>query len=597
MQMNSLIYLWKFVKPYRSRIWLNIGFNILSAIFSIFSLLMLIPILKLLFSKTNVSEVEVLPPIAEWNLTSIKINGELWLNHQLTILKESQGEVYALVVVCLAVILIFFLKNFFHYLGLYVVATIKKGVVKGLHTYFYQHLLHFSLPFFHQQKKGDLISRFTSDIQEVEYGIISFLASFLKDPIYIVFTLATMFFLSPKLTLIVFITLPISGIVIGLIGKQLKHESKMAQTMLSKLVARIDESISGIRVIKAFTAQQYLEKAFELDNESHFKWSKKMLRKRDLSAPVSELLGIIAVAIIILLGGRMVFSNQIQPETFIAYIVIFSQIISPSKAFANAYYFVQKGRASLERIEEIMEDKSAKEMVDSGESIQAFNHSLVFENVDFNYGNTVVLKQINFEIKKGDKVALVGQSGAGKSTLVDLLLNFYDLNSGRILVDGRDLKTIRKTDWRNLLALVPQDSVLFNDTLYNNILFGRPNATKAEVLQAAKFAQVDAFIGDLNNGYDTIVGDNGGNLSGGQKQRVAIARAFLKQASILIFDEATSALDADNENIIAEALGNFSSEVTVIIIAHRSATIAKCDTVIALENGSIKSIDRKETVA
>ncbi len=591
--MDSLIYLWKFVKPYRSRIWLNMGFNILSAIFSIFSLLMLIPILKLLFSKTNVSAVEALPAISDWRISSIKINGELWLNHQLSFLKQSQGEVYALIVVCVTVILIFFLKNLFHYLGLYVVATIKKGVVKGLHTYYYQHLLHFSLPFFHQQKKGDLISRFTSDIQEVEYGIISFLASFLKDPIYIIFTLATMFFLSPKLTLIVFITLPISGIVIGLIGKQLKHESKMAQSMLSKLVARIDESISGIRVIKAFTAQSYLEDAFEQDNESHFKWSKKMLRKRDLSAPVSELLGIVAVTIIILLGGRMVFNNQIQPETFIAYIVIFSQIISPSKAFANAYYFVQKGRASLERIEEIMEDKEAKENVESGLAIQDFKQSIVFEQVGFSYGETVVLKQINFEIKKGDKVALVGQSGAGKSTIIDLLLNFYELNNGRILLDGQDLKTLRKSDWRNLLALVPQDSVLFNDTLYNNILFGRPKANSAEVLAAAKFAQVDAFVSDLNNGYETIVGDNGGNLSGGQKQRVAIARAFLKRAPILIFDEATSALDADNENIIAEALASFSTDVTVIIIAHRSATIERCNTVITMENGSIKLIERK----
>jgi subfamily B ATP-binding cassette protein MsbA len=594
--MDSLIYLWKFVKPYRSRIWLNMGFNILSAIFSIFSLLMLIPILKLLFSKTDVAVDQNAPPIVEWSVNSIKTNGELWLNYHLSILKANQGEVYALVVVCLAVILIFFLKNLFHYLGLYVVATIKKGVVKGLHTYFYQHLLHFSLPFFHQQKKGDLISRFTSDIQEVEYGIISFLASFLKDPIYIVFTLATMFFLSPQLTLIVFITLPLSGLVIGLIGKQLKHESKMAQTMLSKLVARIDESISGIRVIKAFTAQNYLETAFEKDNEAHFKWSKKMLRKRDLSAPVSELLGIVAVTIIILLGGRMVFTNQIQPETFIAYIVIFSQIISPSKAFANAYYFVQKGRASLERIEEIMEDESAKELVEVGNSITDFADSIVFENVHFNYGNTEVLKQINFEINKGDKVALVGQSGAGKSTLVDILLHFYEPNGGRILVDGQDLASIKKTDWRNLLALVPQDNVLFNDTLYNNILFGRPNAIQEEVLQSAKFAQVDAFVNDLNNGYQTIVGDNGGNLSGGQKQRVAIARAFLKKAPILIFDEATSALDADNENIIAEALANFSTEVTVIIIAHRSATIEKCNTVIALENGKIKSISKKETV-
>jgi subfamily B ATP-binding cassette protein MsbA len=594
--MDSLIYLWKFVKPYRSRIWLNMGFNILSAIFSIFSLLMLIPILKLLFSKTDVAVDQNAPPIVEWSVNSIKTNGELWLNYHLSILKANQGEVYALVVVCLAVILIFFLKNLFHYLGLYVVATIKKGVVKGLHTYFYQHLLHFSLPFFHQQKKGDLISRFTSDIQEVEYGIISFLASFLKDPIYIVFTLATMFFLSPQLTLIVFITLPLSGLVIGLIGKQLKHESKMAQTMLSKLVARIDESISGIRVIKAFTAQNHLETAFEKDNEAHFKWSKKMLRKRDLSAPVSELLGIVAVTIIILLGGRMVFTNQIQPETFIAYIVIFSQIISPSKAFANAYYFVQKGRASLERIEEIMEDESAKELVEIGNSITDFADSIMFENVHFSYGNTEVLKQINFEINKGDKVALVGQSGAGKSTLVDLLLHFYEPNGGRILVDGRDLASIKKTDWRNLLALVPQDNVLFNDTLFNNILFGRPNASKEDVLNAAKFAQVDAFINDLNNGYQTIVGDNGGNLSGGQKQRVAIARAFLKKAPLLIFDEATSALDADNENIIAEALANFSKDVTVIIIAHRSATIEKCNTVIALENGKIKSISKKETV-
>ncbi len=591
--MNSLLQLWKFIKPYRSRIWLNIGFNALSSIFAIFSLLMLIPFLKILFDKTN-RDAQLPEDFSLWSdLSNIRENGELWLNVQLSDVIQNHGELKALLAVCVAVIIVFFLKNLFRYLALFVVATVKRGVVRGIHGDYYNKMLQFPISFFNKNKKGDLISRFTSDVIEVEYGILYFLESFLKDPITIALTLITMFAISTKLTLLVLIALPISGLVIGVIGKALKHESKITQQLLSQLVSRLEETISGMRVIKSFTAQEYLAKQFNSENQEHYIWSKKMLRRRDLSSPMSEFLGILVVVIILWLGGRMVFSGTIQAETFIAYIVIFSQIISPSKAFSNAYYYIQKGLASLDRINEIVNTPTELNNNSNVQEISQFDKEIVFENVNFAYDSMSVLTDINFTINKGDKVALVGESGAGKSTIADLLLNLYDLNSGSILVDGKDLSKIEKSSWRALLALVPQETVLFNDTLKGNILFGNTTVDDATLKNAATIARVDSFVKELENGYDTIIGDNGSKLSGGQRQRVAIARAFLKDAPILVLDEATSALDANNENIIAETLRSLPEDKTVIIIAHRSATIEECNKVIELENGLVKNIQSK----
>jgi subfamily B ATP-binding cassette protein MsbA len=360
------------------------------------------------------------------------------------------------------------------------------------------------------------------------------------------------------------------------------------------LLARLEETISGVRVIKSFTAQDYLAEQFNKENQEHYVWSKKMLRKRDMSSPMSEFLGILVVVIILWLGGRMVFNGQIQPETFIAYIVIFSQIIAPSKAFSNAYYYIQKGLASLERIQEVVNSPTESVNHSDHQNISTFKSEITFDHVSFSYQDVPILNEVNFTIEKGDRVALIGESGAGKSTIVDLLLNLYDLNNGAIKIDGQPLKNIDKKSWRELVALVPQTTVLFNDTLKENILFGNNKANDEAVRKAAIIARVDSFIGELQNGYETIIGDNGSKLSGGQRQRVAIARAFLKDAPILILDEATSALDATNENIIAETLKAMPQDKTVIIIAHRSTTIEECNKVIELENGKVKNIIVKE---
>ena len=585
--MKSLKRLWIYIKPYRSRIWVNIGFNFLFAIFSIFSLLMLIPFLKLLFNTT-----ERVPELPEgFSLLkdgAVRSNGELWLNYQLSQLIGESSELRALLVVCVAVVIIFFFKNMFRYLALYAVATIKKGTIKELHADIYHKLMKFPMAYFDKQKKGDLITRFTSDVQEVEYGIIYFLESFIKDPIIIIITLATMFVINLKLTLIVLITLPLSGIVIGVVGKTLKKESRKVQDLLSLLVTRLEETIGGMRIIKAFTAEDHLQRKFDATNDEHFKWSKKMLRKRDLSSPMAEFLGILVVTIILWLGGQMVFSGQIQPETFITFIVIFSQVISPSKAFSNAYYFIQKGLASMERIEEVVH--SGFDVTSRSGQAKAFERSIVFQKVNFGYDDVNVLSDIDIEINRGERIALVGPSGAGKSTIVDLILGLYAITSGSMLIDDRPVDTFDIHEWRKQVAIVPQETVLFNDTLWQNIQFGKPTATKEEVVEAARAARVDEFAAQLPNGYETLIGDNGTNLSGGQRQRIAIARAFLKDAVILILDEATSALDADNEHLIASALKTLSMDKTVIIIAHRSATIEQCDKVIELNAGRVTGI-------
>lgn len=581
--MKHLKKLWQFMRPYHGRIWLNILFNLLSALFAIFSLLMLIPFLKILFDKTN-RLLELPEHFSLWN-GGFRENAELWMNVQLSRLIDQSGEQQALLMICIAVVVIFFLKNLFRYLALYVVAAVKRGVVRNIHQDFYSKIIQLPMSYFNKNKKGDLINRFTSDVLEVEYGILYFLESFLKDPITILLTLITMFAIDVRLTIMVLIALPISGLVIGFLGKTLKKESKIAQEYLSKLVTRLEETISGMRVIKSFTAQEYLATAFEEENKQHYTWSKKMLRRRDLSSPMSEFLGILVVVIILWFGGRMVFGNQIQPETFIAYIVIFSQVISPSKAFSNAYYFVQKGLASLERIQEVIE--TPLETTQKGKQITDFHQAIEFDNVAFGYDEQLVFENANFSIQKGDRIALVGESGAGKSTLVDLLLNLYEATKGSILIDGQNISSLDKHAWRKLVALVPQETVLFNEQLKTNILFGNGDVSEAAFRRAVELARVDVFAKQLSNGYATYIGDNGNNLSGGQRQRVAIARAFLKDAPILILDEATSALDEHNENIIAETLVALPKDMTVIIIAHRASTIQHCNKVLEIRSGKI----------
>jgi subfamily B ATP-binding cassette protein MsbA len=564
------------------------AFNTLSALFSIFSLLMLIPFLKLLFNTTE--RVTALPEGFAIMNGSFRDNGELWLNYHLTRVIESSGELRALFIVCIMVVFIFFFKNLFRYLALYAVAVIKKGTIKGLHADLYGKLIHFPMRYFNHRKKGDLLSRFTSDVQEVEYGIIFFLESFIKDPITILITLITMFAISPRLTLLVLVTLPLSGLVIGRIGKALKRESKKVQELLGQLTTRLDETISGMRIIKSFTAERHLQEKFDEENEQHFNWSTRMLRRRDLSSPLAEFLGILVVVIILWLGGRMVFSGQIGPETFITFIVIFSQIISPAKAFSNAYYFIQKGLASMERIEEVVLAEQSSTYAKGTNTVDGFSDAIRMDRVDFAYADQVVLSGIDLVIARGERIALTGPSGAGKSTLVDLVLGLYAASSGTISIDGRPMAELDIHAWRKQVALVPQHTVLFNDSLFNNILFGRPDAVEGEVQEAARAAGVEEFIPQLQEGYQTHIGDNGAQLSGGQRQRVAIARALLKDAPILILDEATSALDAENENLIAQTLQNLPRGKTVIIIAHRSATVELCDRVVEMDGGRITGV-------
>jgi len=463
------------------------------------------------------------------------------------------------------------------------------GAVKGIRNDIYSKLLILPLSFFTQRNKGDIISRMTSDVQEVEYSIMNYLEMIVRDPVTILAYLIFMISMSPKLTLFVLIILPVTGLIIGRIGKTLRKQSKVGQARYGGLLSMIEESISGLRIIKAFNAIEYSDKKFRQLNQAYAKLLIWIYRRRDLSSPLSEFLSSLVIVVVLWFGGKMVLSDNptIKAADFITYIVVFSQMIPSAKSLTQGFYSIQKGIASAERIFEILDADEIIEEKKDALPLKSFNNEIEYRNVSFKYDNEPVLKNINLKINKGQIIAVVGESGAGKSTLVDLLPRFYDVTQGSLLIDGVDIRDYRIDDLRRQMGIVSQDTILFNDTIFNNIAFGLTGISEEEVIKAAKIANAHNFIVQTENGYQTNIGDRGLKLSGGQRQRLSIARAVLANPPILILDEATSSLDTESEKLVQEALYNIMKDRTTVVIAHRLSTIKNAHVIVVLKNGEI----------
>ncbi len=574
-----------YLKQYRLNAVLNVVFNIISSFFGVFSVLMLIPFLNLLFH----AEPAILPskPVFE-GISEMKSYLSQFAEYFIAKLVHEGGKTQALLYICLCTLGVFLLKNIFRYLALHFLAPMRTGVAGQLRQKLYNKLLDLHVLYFSDQRKGDIMTRLTNDVQEVEYGILHFLEVGFKEPITILVTLFTMIILSPKMTLFVLLILPVSGYIIGKIGKTLKQASKESQQLQGQLNSAVEETISGTRIVKAYTAEKSLTERFSVLNEMHRKIGTRMLRRRDLSTPLSEFLGITIVVMVLFLGGRLVLNHTstLTPETFITFIVIFAQIIQPAKAFSNAYYFIQKGLASLDRVEELLDEKIVVNDATNAIDLKTFDQSIELKNVSFSYPGRPVLQDINISISKGKKIALVGVSGSGKSTLIQLIMRFFDPSAGEILIDGKNIKAISQNSLRKQIALVTQHAVLFNDSVANNIALGN-ELNDAKIKDAAQHAYAWDFIQNMPGQWNASVGDNGSKLSGGEQQRLALARAFYKNAPILILDEATAHLDSNSEQLVQKALYELWKDKTAIIIAHRLSTVQNCDEIIVLKDGKV----------
>ena len=490
------------------------------------------------------------------------------------------------------VVIMFFLKNLTRYLAMYFLVPIRNGVVRDIRRDVYHKILRLPIGYFTDERKGDMMARMTNDVQEVEWGIMNSLEAAFREPLNIIVFLITMFTMSSELTTFVLVLLPIAGLIIGRIGKSLKKKSAQAQEKMGELLSNIEETLGGLRIIHAFTAEKSASKKFGGLNNQHYSLMNKIGRRRDLASPVSEFLGTLVMTVVMYFGGLLVLGSdsKLEPSEFIAFIAIFSQVITPAKSLTTAWYNIQKGLASSERIYKILDAEVLVKDPEHPAEAKPFSDKIHFDGISFSYikeDGKSVLKNISLEIPKGKTVALVGQSGSGKTTLADMLPRYYDVDTGKITIDGVNIKDMRVADLRGLMGIVTQESILFNDTVFNNISFGMENASEEEVIAAAKIANANDFITAMSDGYQTTIGDRGSKLSGGQRQRLSIARAVLKNPPILILDEATSALDTESERLVQEALINLMKQRTTLVIAHRLSTIVHADEIIVMQSGEI----------
>lgn len=581
----------KYILPYKAQVVLNILFNFISVLFSLFSLTMVIPFLEILFQRQPKVDLHV-----PFSLSFMREEGLSFLEvlknnfyYYISQLIETHGEIYALIFVSGLVIITSFFKTGFKYLAMYHLATIRNGVVRDMRNLLYKKTVDLPLSYHSNERKGDIISRMTNDVQIVEWSIISSLEMLFREPITILVYLAGLLVISPHLSVFVLILLPISAFIIGRLGKTLKTSAARGQKKMGLILSMLDETLGGLRVIKAFNSEERVNRKFSSLNNFYTRLMTRLYRRQYLATPLSEFLGTMVVVFIMWYGGSLVLGgqNMLSPENFIGYLVIFSQIINPAKSFSTAWYNVRRGLASSERIEEVLDAKDHIPEKPDALNIDTFKESIEYRNVGFRYEKEWVLKNIDLKIEKGKTIALVGQSGAGKSTLVDLLPRFYDVVEGEILIDGIPVKDCRIKDMRNLMGIVNQEAILFNDTFANNITFGSDNASEEDIIRAAKVANAHEFIVNSKNGYYTNIGDRGNKLSGGQRQRLSIARAVLKNPPIMILDEATSALDTESERLVQEAITNLMKNRTSIIIAHRLSTVVNADLICVMHEGKI----------
>lgn len=572
----------RFIPPYKKQLLLNFLFNLLSAVFTVSSVTMMIPILDILFD-TAKSVHDLVP----WEMTKDAVLHNAY--YYITLFKDAHGAGVTLLFVGFFVITATLLKVGFYYLGAFEAIYIRNGVVKDLREQIFAKILRLALPFFSEERKGDIISRITGDVAEVENSIMSSLDMFLKNPIIILVLLLSMLVMSPRMTLFIFLVLPVAGFIIGRVGKSLKKVSREGQDKMGVILTVVEETLSGLRIIKAFNAEKKMNERFDSELKDYKSIMNRLMRRRELAHPLSELLGTIVIIIVVWYGGTLILSKNsgLRGPEFIAYLAIFYQIINPAKAFTTALYSIQKGLASMDRIDKILlADITIPDSVNA-KNINDFKNVIQYRRVTFAYDEKIVLNNVSLDIPKGKTIALVGQSGSGKTTFVDLLPRFYDVNGGQIMIDGIDIRDLKVHDLRDLMGNVNQEAILFNDSIYNNIAFGVEKTSMAEVVAAARVANAHDFIIETENGYDTIIGDRGSKLSGGQRQRLSIARAILKNPPILILDEATSALDTESERLVQDALEKLMKNRTSIVIAHRLSTVRNADLICVFHEGEI----------
>ena len=583
--MNYFKKILAYAKPYLKYAYLNVVFNILYAIFNVLSVLGFIPVLGILFGKEE--PVNVKPVYSGISSLYEYVSGSL--NYKVTELMDSGGIDKALLFICILSFSLFFFKNLFRYLASFVLVFLRNGVVKDLRDSLYKKIVELPLSYFSEKKKGDIIARMTSDVKEVEVSFLTSLETVVREPLTIVLTLVSMFAISAKLTLFVFILLPVSGFIISAVGKKLKASSLLAQQETGNFLSFIEETLTGLRVIKGFNAEDKIEKKFT-DSTTKFKnLMTSVLHRKTLASPMSEFLGSATIIAILWFGGRLVLgeNSDMKPQEFFGYIGLFYLVLNPAKAISTAFYNIQKGNASAERILKILETENTIIDKPNAPEKESFNGEINFENISFKYKDEYVLKDFSLTIEKGKTVALVGQSGSGKSTLASLITRFYDVNKGAIKIDGINIKDITQKSLRGLMGIVTQDSILFNDTIKNNICLGVEQASDDDVLEASKIANAYEFIKDLPKQFETNIGDSGNTLSGGQKQRLSIARAVLKNPPIMVLDEATSALDTESEQLVQKALEEMTKNRTSLVIAHRLSTIQKADLIVVMKKGKI----------
>lgn len=582
--MKTLVRLLGYLKNYKLLLLGVILSNLLTVFFSVLSLPALKPFLDILFGvEPNVTE----KPSWDWNLESALSIGNYYFSQ---IIIES-GREQALIYACAFIALAFLLKNLFYYAALAFMAPIRNGIVADIRRRVFEKTLSLPIAYFSDTRKGDLMSRMTADVQEIEWGILNVMSNAIREPFMLIGSLGAMLFISPKLTGIVMILILFTTFVIGGIGRALRKKSSAAQSELGNLVSKVEEGLSGMRIIKAFGAEDYQLEQFDRTNNRYKNLLNRLLWRRDLASPLSEFLGICIFITLIWIGFREVnrVDNPIDVATFFIFLFAFYFVIEASKKVARAFYNIQKGMAGVDRIEMILSAENTIVNRPNALPIEQFSYEIAYRDVTFTYENSdkPAVKNVNLHIPKGKVVALVGSSGAGKSTMADLLPRFYDVDQGAIVVDGKDIRDLKIADWRALISVVTQDAILFNDSIYNNIVFGKEKVTEAEVIAAAKVANAHDFILATDQGYQTNIGDRGMKLSGGQRQRLTIARAVLRNTPILILDEATSALDSESEKLVQSALLKIMRDRTTLVVAHRLSTIQSADEIVVMKEGKI----------
>ena len=574
----------RFIVPYKRYGILNIISNIFYALFSTLAMVSLMPMINVLFGEgKKVTE----KPIYE-GIRNLKDYVENFINYIITSTSEQFGAQRSLLYMIVLIISLFLLKNLFNYLGLYFITFLRNGVLKDLRNEIYTKVTSLPISYYSEKKKGDIIARISGDVNEVKNSLLAILELIVKEPLTILFAIIAMFTISVKLTIFVFLFIPISGFIISRIGKSLKKKSDRVQREQGIFLSTLEETLGGLKVIKGFNAEEKFNNRFKDSTNRFYNFSNTLINRQNLASPTSEFLGIVTIAALLWYGGSMVLVEKtLSGGAFIGYMALAYQILTPAKAISKAGYKVKAGNAAADRVLEILNTDSPLENKPNAKIKESFNSEIKLDNVSFKYEEDLVLRNFDLTVAKGKSIALVGQSGSGKSTIANLVTRFYDVNEGNITIDGENIKDLTKHSLRNLIGLVTQDSILFNDSIKNNVLLGKENATDEEIIDALKIANAWEFVKDLPNGIDSNIGDSGNKLSGGQKQRISIARAVLKNPPIMILDEATSALDTESERLVQEALENMMRNRTSIVIAHRLSTIQNADQIVVMQKGQI----------